>query len=57
MESKVEQFIRVMEAKIRVAEIELSNLKKDQTLEIVEFSSYLNGLNVSLRTFKIMNER
>lgn len=57
MENKVEKFIMVMEAKIRAAEIELSNLKKDQTLEIIEVSSYLNGLHVSLRVFKVINER
>lgn len=50
-----------MEAKIRVMELEINVLEKEkgtaQQLAIALALEYLDGLNVALRVFKVLNDR
>ena len=61
IENKTEKFISIMEAKIRVMEIEIKALEKEkgnaQQLSVALAIEYLDGLNVALRVFKVLNDR
>jgi hypothetical protein len=61
IENKTEKFISIMEAKIRVMELEIKVLEKEkgtaQGLAVALAMEYLDGLNVALRVFKVLNDR
>ena len=61
IENKTEKFISIMEAKIRVTELEIKKLEKEngnaQQLAVALAIEYLDGLNVALRVFKVLNDR
>ena len=61
IENKTEKFISIMEAKIRVMQIEIESLNKEkgnaQQLAVALAIEYLDGLNVALDVFKKLNDR
>ena len=61
IENKTEKFISIMEAKIRVMQIEIESLNKEkgnaQQLAVALAIEYLDGLDVALDVFKKLNDR
>lgn len=56
-ENKTEKFINSMELKIQVIKLEIEALDRSDKLSISLANQYLQGLETSLRTFKIINDR